>query len=98
MQFNYNLYNQEVIPARIRIRYERRASNIDCRTCYIMFGMNQIKLIQLIEAVKLPDTVLCSNGSRFSGEEAFLIMLARFVEPLRFITMENFFGRDYTQL
>ena len=53
---------------------------------------------RLIACLDLPPAVRCSNGRKFSGEEAVLISLFRLAHPGKLTEVRTVFGRDETQL
>ena len=55
-------------------------------------------LYRLFELSEFPAVVKCSNGMICPGEHAFCLMLYRISYPSRVISLQDLFGRDYTQL
>lgn len=60
---------------------------------YLRFRKPELRKLFL-----LPDIVRCPNGIVCPGEHALCLMLYRIAYPSRLISLQEIFGRDYTQL
>lgn len=60
------------------------------------FGITELPL--LLQALKIPDKFICSNGTVSSGTEGLLILLKRFSYPCRLSDMIPRFGRSVPEL
>ena len=60
------------------------------------FGISELPL--LVEALKIPEKFVCSNGTVASGLEGLLVVLKRFAYPCRLSDMIPRFGRSVPEL
>jgi hypothetical protein len=52
----------------------------------------------LKKCLGIPQYFILENGVNINGEEALLIVLYRFAYPIRLVSMEDTFGREYSQI
>ena len=60
------------------------------------FGPSEIDLLS--QALRIPDTFSCPNGTVASGEEGLLMLLKRFAYPCRLSDMVPRFGRSVPEI
>lgn len=60
------------------------------------FGPSEIDFLS--QALRIPDTLSCPNGTVASGEEGLLMLLKRFAYPCRLSDMVPRFGRSVPEL
>ncbi|XP_055356897.1 uncharacterized protein LOC129601996 [Paramacrobiotus metropolitanus] len=53
---------------------------------------------RLLEALDLPERIVCDNGTAVSAEVALAVTLRRLAYPCRWVDTMDFLGRDRTQL
>ena len=63
---------------------------------HLRFRKTHIRL--LMKLMKIPIVIVTSNGVTCPGEHAFALMLWRMHYPSTLSLLQNYFGRDYTQL
>ena len=66
--------------------------------CWHNLRFRRHELIYLFELSGFPAVVTCTNGLSCPGEHAFMLMLYRLAYPCRLFTLQDIFGREYTQL
>ena len=66
--------------------------------CWHNLRFRRDELILLFELSGFPAVVTCTNGLSCPGEHAFMLMLYRLAYPCRLFTLQDIFGREYTQL
>ena len=66
--------------------------------CWHYLRFRRRELTILFELSGFPANVKCLNGISCPGEYAFMLMLYRLAYPSRLFTLQEIFGREYTQL
>jgi hypothetical protein len=69
-------------------------SNTDC---WNKLGFRKEHLGDVIRQLGIPDTMICRNGSKFTGEEAFICYLARLKSSATLESLCETYGRENTQ-
>ena len=76
----------------------RLISSFSDEDCWQYLRFRKPDLYRLFELSEFPALVRCSNGIVCPGEHAFCLMLYRISYPSRLISLQDLFGRDYSQL
>lgn len=79
-------------------RLDRRISSFTEDDCWNRFRFKNADLHRLIRALRIPPYFTLENRGKVAGEEAFLILLARFAYPQRYTQMREDWGREESQL
>lgn len=66
--------------------------------CWHNLRFRKDEVRQLLHLTNFPRSIPMDNNCSCPGEAAFCIMLYRFAYPTRLVTLQNMFGRDYTQI
>jgi nuclease HARBI1 len=66
--------------------------------CWQFLRFRKLDLHRLYALSNLPAIIKCPNGIVCPGEHAFCLLLYRISYPSRLISLQDIFGRDYTQL
>ncbi|CAN0531788.1 unnamed protein product [Ectocarpus sp. 12 AP-2014] len=80
------------------MRLSRTIDSVDDCHAYPNFRVLKEDMSRLFAELRFPEQVRLENGSTFSGEEAFLLLLMRMRYPGRLSNLERYFGREYSQL
>ena len=62
------------------------------------FRFNLSEIEMLLDALKIPEYVTCTNGTKASGMEAFLMLCKRYSYPCRLSDMIARFGRSVPEI
>ena len=76
----------------------RLISSFTDEECWHFLRFRPPELRELFVRCEFPDTVTCDNGVVCPGEHAFCLMLYRIAYPSRLLSLQEIFGRDYSQL
>lgn len=66
--------------------------------CKTEFRVGKSELNLLAEALGIPDSFVCSNGTKATGLEGLCVVLKRFAYPCRYVDMVPRFGRSVPEL
>ena len=88
---------QEIVPVNHNNK-NRLISSFTEEECWHFLRFRKPELRELFIRCDFPDTVTCANGVVCPGEHAFCLMLYRITYPLRLLSLQDTFGRDYSQL
>ena len=66
--------------------------------CWHTLRYRKRDLHRLYALMLFPAQLRCANGTTCSGEYAFCLMIFRLAYPTRLVTLQEEFGRDYSQL
>lgn len=72
--------------------------NKDAAECKADFRVEKEDISFLIDALRIPPTFVCSNGTVCDGTEGLCILLKRFAYPCRYSDMIPIFGRSVPEL
>ena len=87
----------EVIPVNHE-NNNRLISSFTDEECWHFLRFRPPELRELFVRCEFPDTVTCDNGVVCPGEHAFCLLLYRISYPSRLLSLQEIFGRDYSQL
>ena len=79
-------------------RIPRFLENFSDHQLYHIRIKNREYIPRLIAALQIPLLVICHNGTRIAGEEAFLMLLYWFSFPRTLAFAQEFFGIEYSQI
>ena len=79
-------------------RLNRTTESFTDDECWSQFRFRRADLQVLYEHLHLPPTVVLSNESKFTGEEAMCITLYRLAHTGRLTEVKSVFGREESQL
>ena len=78
-----------------------RDRNIDSFSddfCWHVLRFRKRDLHRLFVLLHFPQLIRCDNGTKCCGQYAFCLMIFRLAYPTRLVTLQEEFGRDYSQL
>ena len=88
---------EQPIPRLIQ-RVDLRINDLEDDLCEIDYRFSKHHLLYLKEALRIPNFFHLDNGCLVHGEEALLVTLYRFSFSCRLVTMQQKFGREYSQI
>ena len=78
--------------------YEFNLDTIEDDECVSEFRLKKNDVYALFDAFGIPDELICKNGFKVEGIEAFCVFLKRYAHPCRYVDMVSRFGRAIPQL
>ncbi len=86
------------IPTPAVVRTNPRIADLEEHRCEIDYRFRKGDLVKLKDVLRIPPFFYLDNRCKVHGEEAMLLLLYRFAYPVRLATLEEKFGREYSQL
>ena len=94
----YEAYAPKNLPFQLSAYEKFSLENKTSAECKADFRVDKRDIALLVEALRVPPIMKCSNGTICDGTEGLCIVLKRFAYPCRYSDMIAVFGRSVQEL